>query len=75
MNPIFWTCVVMISSEPYYVMGTMHTRDHCENVASKYEPPSIYNSSIECYPVNVTDPKEVLKQVRAINIVTKSILK
>ena len=75
MNQILWACVVMIASEPYYVMGTMHTRDHCENVASKYEPPSIYNSSIKCYPVNVTDPQEVLKQVRALNIVTKSTLK
>ena len=75
MNQIFWACVVMVASEPYYVMGTMHTREHCENIASKYETPSIYNSSIKCYLVNVTDPHEVLKQVKAINIVTKSTLK
>ena len=72
MNQIFWACVVMIASEPYYVMGTMHTRDHCENVASKYEPPSIYNSSIKCYPVNVTDQQEALKQVKALKIITNN---
>ena len=70
MNQLFWACVVMLASEPYYVMGVMHTREHCENVASKYMAPSIYNSSIKCYPVNVTDQQEVLKQVKALKLLT-----
>tara|TARA_R100001079_G_scaffold104607_2_gene71340 strand:+ start:868 stop:1092 length:225 start_codon:yes stop_codon:yes gene_type:complete len=70
MNQIFWACVIMIASEPYYVMGTMHTREHCENVASKYVPPSIQNSSVECVPVNVTEYNEVIEQVRALKLLT-----
>ena len=70
MNQIFWACVVMLASEPYYVMGTMHTKEHCEIVASKYVPPSIHNSTIECFPVNVTDRNEIIKQIKALKILT-----
>lgn len=66
MNQIFWACVVMLASEPYYVMGTMLTKAECENVASSYVPPSIQHSSIECFPVNVTDRKEIIKQINAL---------
>ena len=70
MNQLFWACVAILASEPYYVMGIMQTREHCENVASKYETPSVYNSSIKCYPVNVTDPYEALKQIQALRTLT-----
>ena len=71
MNQIFWACVVMLTSEPYYLMGTMHTREQCEYIASKYEPPSIHGSSIKCYPVNVTNYDEVMEQIRALKLITK----
>ena len=70
MNQIFWACVVMLASEPYYVMGTMLTKAECENVASSYVPPSIQNSTIECFPVNVTEHNEVIKQIRALKLLT-----
>ena len=70
MNQIFWACVVMLASEPYYVMGTMLTKAECENVASRYEPPSIQYSSIECFPVNVTDRNEIIKQIKALKLLT-----
>tara|TARA_Y100001938_G_C7977906_1_gene372777 strand:- start:92 stop:307 length:216 start_codon:yes stop_codon:yes gene_type:complete len=71
MNPIIWACVVVLASEPYYVIGTMQTREHCESVAKSYEPPSIYGSAIKCYPVNVTNHREVLEQIKALNIIAK----
>ena len=70
MNQIFWACVVMLASEPYYVMGTMLTKAECENIASRYEPPSIRYSSIECFPVNVSERREIIKQIKALKILT-----
>ena len=72
MKQIFWACVIMLASEPYYVMGTMYTKAECENVAARYEPPSIQHSSIECYPVNVTDHDDIIKQIKALKIITNN---
>jgi len=66
VNQIFWACVVMLASEPYYVMGTMQTKAQCEYIASTYMPPSIQHSSIECIPVNVTNRDEIIKQIKAL---------
>lgn len=65
MNHIVWACVVLLSNEPYSVIGTMQTREHCESVVK------MYGNQTKCYPVNVTDHKEILKQIKALNEIKK----
>ena len=65
MNHIVWACVVLLSNEPYSVISTMQTKEHCDSIAR------MYGGEVKCYPVNVTNHREILEQIKALNEIQK----
>jgi|TARA_R100001509_G_C4812029_1_gene196745 DNA-binding FrmR family transcriptional regulator len=57
--------VVLLSNEPYSVIGTMQTKGHCDSIAR------MYGEEVKCYPVNVTNHREILEQIKALNEIQK----
>tara|TARA_B100001057_G_C22832051_1_gene943771 strand:+ start:2104 stop:2301 length:198 start_codon:yes stop_codon:yes gene_type:complete len=65
MTHIMWACIVLLSGEPHSIIDIMKTKEHCESVAS------LYGKSVQCYPVNVTNHREALEQIKALKIIAK----
>jgi len=62
MNTIIWACVFVYFLKPIEILGVMQTKEHCEQVASQYH-------GSKCYPVNVTNHREILEQIEALNTI------
>jgi|TARA_S200002703_G_scaffold122884_1_gene108826 hypothetical protein len=61
MSQIYWAlAVVYFLNKPIDVVGVYQTSDQCEFIAQQYERAA-------CYPVNVVNKDEVMKQINAIN--------
>jgi len=62
MNDIFWAlAVVYILGQPIQLVDVYVTREQCEHISKNYKLAA-------CYPVNVMDRSETIKQINAINI-------
>lgn len=62
MNQIYWALAVICFNQPLDIFDTYNTYDQCVNVGKHFERSA-------CYPVNVTNKTEVLKQISALNII------
>ena len=63
MNNIFWALAAVYAlGEPIELVDVYATRQHCEHISKNYKLSA-------CYPVNVMNRNEVIKQINAINII------
>jgi len=61
MNQIFWALAVVYLNQPISIHNVYITHSQCESIGKNFQ------TSL-CYPVNVKDKNEALKQINAINI-------